>query len=152
MTLKINISHLKSITKGAYEKAKKLSNEGKVHEAWRALADGGDNYARNAAEITNESKKYLSQELVKQTWLHTVGQEAYDQSFDPVAIVHLKGYISEIDHDNGYILPSTKQIEVSYKNALESQGLPTNVAIDAIINTMTKDTVLPGWDRMDRFV
>ncbi|MBM5783098.1 MAG: hypothetical protein FJ368_06755 [Pelagibacterales bacterium] len=145
-----------TITKVVYEKAKDLLDQGKVNEAWQVLGGAGDNYALNAAKITDKNNYSLSQTLVKETWENTVGIELYNQKFDAVAVSHLNNYLDYIKNsvpDDDFddvtflTLPDTGEIETSYGKALQDNGISASAAIDGIINTATGNLPVPGWTK-----
>ena len=58
----------KTVTQLVYNQANDLLNQGKISKAWQALANGGDNYAANAAHITNPSNsETLTSILARET-------------------------------------------------------------------------------------
>ncbi|MES2961494.1 MAG: tandem-95 repeat protein [Pseudomonadota bacterium] len=143
-----------TINKSTLDQAQSLLNQGKVHEAWQTLAESGDNYALNAAKITDKNNDSFAKTLVQETWENTVGMAQYNEKFDAVAKQHLDNYLTSIRKINEklppendlFVLPSTTNIEASYKKALESNGISTKAAIDGIINTVVSGADgLLGW-------
>ena len=149
-----------TINKATLDQAQSLLEQGKIHEAWQTLGNAGDNYALNAAKITDKNNDSFSKTLVKETWENTVGLAKYNEKFDAVAKKHLENYIESIKNINGkevegldlFVLPSTNDIEISYGDALVKNEISTKAAIDGIVNTVVSGTGLPGWnDWLDLF-
>ena len=130
----------KAINIDAINQAQAFAKDGKVFEAWSVLGEAGDNYAANAANIIKPDSNSFTQALVKKTWEESVGIDAYNENFDAVAQSHVDGYLDVLNEgiiDDAFApLPDTVQIEESYKNALNNNGLPTDVSVDALINTL----------------
>ena len=93
--------------------------------AWSILAEAGDPYAIAAKDIVDPSlSDSFTKNMVKSAWQRAMGDDAYEQHFDAVALKHVEGYLGVINRNidksnNDFIeLPNTEQIEISYENAL----------------------------------
>lgn len=97
-----------SITQAALDAAQMYLEQGNVSGAWQALADAGDRYAQNAANITNPNVDNFAQNLVQSTWEATVGLDSFNQNFDVVAQSHVQNYIRLIEQNNLTLLTPQK--------------------------------------------
>ncbi|MDD9875066.1 MAG: hypothetical protein OXU22_05960, partial [Gammaproteobacteria bacterium] len=144
----------KTISKAVYNAAQAKADAGDVHGAWQVLADAGDNYARAGAEIMNPNGDSFIKAVVEKTWELSVGLDVYNAKFTEVASHHLSGYLKIIDINmgggNSAALPTTFQIETSYKEALDEHNVSYNASIDAIINSI--GDISPHWaNLLDKF-
>jgi len=93
--------------------AQALADAGKYSESWRYLAELGDSYADNAADVTGGPMSgfgKMMEELVRQHWGSTAGEDVYNEKFNQVAKGHLNNYL-EILRDGRW--PTTGCIEIS---------------------------------------
>jgi len=126
------VSPTRSISLSTVSEARNLQAQGKTSEAWGVLAAAGDEYATQAAYITDPETPHSLKSIVKSLWITNGGQEAL-QRWDVVAEKHLDNYLRLME-DNGGKLPTSFAIEQSYKDAVTSFGLPTSIAIDLVLN------------------
>ena len=112
-----------------------LIQNGAYQEAWLELSRLGDSYADNAADVlgpsTSPGGKFFN-ELVKNHWANTAGEEAYGEKFEEVAKAHLENYMEVISATGNW--PSTKDIEASYRDAVTNAGLPPETAFDGVFD------------------
>jgi len=144
----------KAITEAAYHAAKAKADAGDTFGAWQVLAGAGDNYARAGARIMDPNGDSFIKAMVGKTWEFSVGLGVYNAKFSTVAAHHLSGYLTiikeSIDKKEGAVLPTTFQIEESYKEALDGSNVSHNASIDAIINSL--GGLSPHWARLlDKF-
>lgn len=120
-------------------RAQALAASGDVVAAWRELARHGDDYGDSAAKIIEQRdapRDFLAA-VVDAHWRRIVGSERKAAHFDGVAQRHLDNYLALIARDGGK-LPGTEAIERSYRHAVEAEGLPALVAIDALLSRADK--------------
>lgn len=136
-----------SITHEQLAIAESYANAGDYKGGWQCLASIGDNYADNAYVVTTgNGKGYLDNlmhRLVKNYWDTVAGPGAYTEKFDSVARQHFEQYIREIARKDG-VLPDSRAIEQSYRDAVTQNGLPPQTAIDGAITQSFGD----AFDRM----
>ena len=103
--------------------ARALWKSGKYAAAWAVLANAGDRYADNAAEVlsgvdpftgTSDPAAQFFQTLVKEHWTNTVGATVYAQYENAVAGAHLDNYLTELCQRKVIMSPFS-QIEMSPK-------------------------------------
>ncbi|WP_445354229.1 calcium-binding protein [Microbulbifer sp. EKSA008] len=131
------------------EAIQNLVDQGSYSEAWQQLAEYGDTYADNAADVTGDPDTAFGEamrELVEQHWGNTAGEGAYENVFDDVAKDHLNNYLDTMRDTGQY--PDTRQIEQSYRDAVTSNGLPPETAFDGVFTNSVGD-VIPGVDWPD---
>lgn len=132
-----------SISPIVLARAQAFAASGEIARAWRELARHGDDYAESAAKIVSERdapRDFLAA-VVDAHWLRVVGADKKAAHFDAVAKRHIDNYLALVA-GNGGKLPSTREIERSYRSAVEAEGLPALVAIDALLSRA--DCALPG--------
>lgn len=102
---------------------------------WRYLASIGDRYADNAYAAVVEGSAYsegrLFTLLVRHHWKNTAETAAYEQKFAQVALQHFENYVRIVDRERGK-LPTSEQIERSYRDAVENAGLAAYTAFDGV--------------------
>ncbi|MCO6181037.1 Hint domain-containing protein [Ciceribacter sp. RN22] len=102
---------------------------------WAYLASIGDNYADNASAVISAtsvaSQGRIFALLVERHWENTAGRTAYEQKFEAVALQHFQQHVGYIRKEHGK-LPTTEDIEKSYRTAVEQNGLSAYVAFDGI--------------------
>ena len=126
------------------QKLQEFIQNGDTEGGWKYLAGLGDRYADDASAIIGSEGEGIHlwmKNAVEHIWKETVGQAAYDTKFSDVAAQHFKQYVTLIENGDGN-LPNTQQIENSYKDALEENGLSRNAAIDILINSVTANEIL----------
>ncbi len=107
------------------QKLQEFIQNGDTEGGWKYLAGLGDRYADDASAIIGSEGEGIHlwmKNAVEHIWKETVGQAAYDTKFSDVAAQHFKQYVTLIENGDGN-LPNTQQIENSYKDALEENGL-----------------------------
>jgi len=121
-----------------------LYQQGRYAEAWQLLAQWGDTYADDAANVTGEPSDFFGEfmgEMVRQHWGNTAGSAAYDQHFTSVALMHLNNYIVVLEAGPNW--PTSTQIEGSYRDSVEFHGLPATTAFDGVF-TQSVGTITSG--------
>ena len=111
------------------ETAEGLALQSDVAGAWKVLELAGDTYAAGAYQIINEygDPQSAFARIVEAQWtLHAnaVNPDALDTLFLSVGQQHLNQYLALIrQHEEAdlYRLPNTKQIEASYRAAVENR-------------------------------
>jgi hypothetical protein len=119
------------------ERAQALVDQHDVTGAWGVLAAAGDSYAAKAKVIVGEweDPQSIFAMMVDVQWARAGVSDADKQAkFMLVAERHLQNYLNYIYRDVSNRLPKTDYIEASYRNALESNGLPAAAAIDSIFS------------------
>ncbi|MEJ2682735.1 MAG: hypothetical protein P8144_15085 [Gammaproteobacteria bacterium] len=84
------------LTQEQIDGVQNLVDQGQYSEAWQQLADYGDTYADNAADVTGNPDTAFGEamrELVEQNWGNTAGEGAYENLFGDVARDHLNNYL-----------------------------------------------------------
>ncbi|MDX1253614.1 MAG: hypothetical protein IDH49_15450, partial [Gammaproteobacteria bacterium] len=140
-----------SITDNQLSIAQSYADSGDYKGGWQYLASIGDNYADNAYVVTSGNSRDVYDEvmnrMVKNYWDKVAGPDAYRDKFNDVAEQHYWQYVRDIASNPGNKLPDSKQIEKSYRDAVENNGLPPETAIDGSITRGIGDVldkVLPG--------
>ncbi|MDP1931403.1 MAG: hypothetical protein Q8L60_08100, partial [Gammaproteobacteria bacterium] len=125
-----------SITQEQLEIAQAYANAGDYKGGWQYLASIGDTYADNAYVVTTGNGKgyfdSLMHRLVKNYWDTVAGPGAYTEKFDSVARQHFEQYV-RLTTDKIGVLPDSREIEQSYRDAVTDHELPPNTAIDGSI-------------------
>ncbi len=131
----------------------------KLHQAYQVLAGAGDIYSFWGAQIVAPDIPIIGsfpnpmQDLVENIWeVQVPGSVA--ASFIDVAVQHQQQYLTLTRVDptgsGDFNLPTTTEIEDSYRDALSDNGLPASLAVDLLINTAqlgtTGGAVIPNWD------
>ena len=132
------------LNQGRLDTLRLLHQQGRYADAWELLAEWGDTYADDAANVTGESSDFYGQfmnEMVRQHWGNIAGPTAYDQYFDQVALRHLNNYLMILENTPSW--PDTSQIERSYRDSVEFFGLPAATAVDGVI-TQSVGTITSG--------
>jgi hypothetical protein len=122
-----------SITANQLAQVQALHSQGKVGEAWQLLSSFGDNYATAAFDVVAQPLSFYGQ-TVRNTW-SAVGADF--SKFGDVAADHQKQYLALITSEDGYALPNTTQIEISYFEALRRNEVTPYAAIDFNITLNT---------------
>ncbi|WP_454259272.1 hypothetical protein [Pseudoxanthomonas mexicana] len=133
-----------NLSQGQLNTLRSLHQQGHYAEAWRQLAQWGDTYADDAANVTGEPSDFYGQfmnEMVRQHWGNTAGSTAYSQYFDAVALMHLNNYLLLLENTPNW--PNSSQIEGSYRNSVEFYGLPASTAFDGVF-TQSVGTITSG--------
>jgi|CXWL01.1.fsa_nt_gi hypothetical protein len=127
-------------------RAKQLNAQGDISGAWALLGDKGDAYAFLAGKIVANNTAgmpLLAQvfyNLVRIQWDNTAGAGLWGGAiFQAVGKQHLANYIDLLETNlvsGGYTLPTTLQIEASYKSALADFSLPPITAIDSLFSVL----------------
>ena len=126
-----------------------MKNQGKISEAWNFLGSKGDAYAYLAGAIVADNTASMSPlarlfyEMVRSQWNNT-GAGGPDGAwggtvFKGVGKQHLENYLKLLNDNptnGGYTLPTTIQIETSYKAALKLWGLLPITAIDSLFSVL----------------
>jgi hypothetical protein len=126
--------------------AEEASDAGDIAGAWNILSAAGDRYAGNAHDIIAEINNPISvfAKIVQVHW-DRVAPGARQTVFMAVGAQHLMQYLQRIrDVPNGlsptdeqlYLLPSTEQIERSYREAVTDHGLPALTAVDSMFSVL----------------
>ena len=133
-----------NLSQGQLNTLRSLHQQGHYADAWRQLAQWGDTYADDAANVTGEPSDFYGQfmnEMVRQHWGNTAGSTAYSQYFDAVALMHLNNYLLLLENTPNW--PNSSQIEGSYRNSVEFYGLPASTAFDGVF-TQSVGTITSG--------
>lgn len=128
-----------------------MKDQGKISEAWNFLGRKGDAYAYLAGAIVADDTASMSPlarlfyEMVRSQWNNT-GAGGPDGAwggtvFKGVGKKHLENYLTLFgDGKHGgpgaYVLPTTIEIETSYRQALTLWGLPPITAIDSLFSVV----------------
>lgn len=119
-----------------------------VSAAWAMLGEKGDAYGFLASKVVasdTAGMHWLARvfyELVHIQWTNTAGAGLWgDTTFLRVGQQHLDNYLQLLENSNltgvgGYTLPTTIQIEDSYKKALLANGVPPITAIDSLFSVL----------------
>ena len=133
-----------NLSQGQLSTLRSLHQQGRYADAWRELAQWGDTYADDAANVTGDPSDFYGQfmnEMVRQHWGNTAGPSAYNQHFDAVALMHLNNYIVLLQTTGQW--PDSSQIERSYRDSVEFHGLPAATAFDGVF-TQSVGTITSG--------
>ena len=122
---------------------------GNYQGGWNYLASIGDNYADNAYAVTSGNATGVIDQgfqiLVQKHWTNTAGQNAYAEKSEQVARQHFRQYVDAIGGNAGYALPTSKQIEKSYRDAVEFANLPPETAFDGVFTRSIGDLADQFW-------
>src|SRR3990170_7136059 len=144
-----------NLTAGDFTYLSQLAEQGKadltkVSEAWKFLGTTkNDGYAFLAASIVSNDTSTMSDvarifyELVRIRWNNTPGAGLWGGDvFRTVGAQHLTNYLKMLRTQlvpgttDSYTLPTTKQIEASYKDALEKSFLPPITSVDSLFSVL----------------
>lgn len=132
-----------TITDTMLRMAEAAADSGEVAEAWSILSSTGDRYAASAYDIILEIDDPVSvfPKIVQVQW-DRVAPGARQTVFMDVGLQHVRQYLeivrrqeTEVD-DHGeqlYLLPTTKDIEASYRRAVTEHNLPALTAVDSML-------------------
>ncbi|MES9994344.1 MAG: hypothetical protein ABW098_20535 [Candidatus Thiodiazotropha sp.] len=134
------------ITQSVFDAALALRDSGDVAGSWDILSEAGDLYAANARDIIYEINNPVTvfAKIVQVHW-DRVAPGARQTVFFDVGLQHLTQYLQRIreepsgTNENGeqlYRLPSSEQIEASYRLAVIQHGLPAITAVDSLFSVM----------------
>lgn len=123
-----------------------MKDQGRIAEAWNLLGAKGDAYAFLAGAIVSDNVADMPPlarmfyEMVRSQWENSVGAGVWGgEVFQDVGKRHLENYLTLLGSRGGsgaYVLPTTKEIEASYKEALGRSGLPPITAIDSLFSVL----------------
>lgn len=137
-----------TITAEQYATVQAYAAVGDYAGGWAYLTSIGDNYADNAYVVTTGDTAGVIDQgfhvLVEKHWANTAGANAYADKFDAVAKQHFQQYVEAIG-DRGGALPTSEQIERSYREAVTDNGLPPETAFDGVFTNSMGDLADGFW-------
>ena len=122
-----------SITQQDYQKAIDLRNTGNVAGAWAVLANAGDLYAGASYNVVADPNSFYGR-VVRAEWQATGADLS---KFNDVALQHLNQYLYIVGQSPNFTLPTTEQIERSYRTAVTDHGFSPLTAVDATFSRLS---------------